>query len=233
MPIRLHSLQHVPFEGLGSIEAWARHRGVEVGVSRLHAREGLPRVEEIDWLVVMGGPMSVHDEDRYPWLAPEKRCIAAAIGAGKTLVGVCLGAQLIAEVLGARVSRSEHGEIGWFPVCKVGEAREAADVAAAFPPEIEAFHWHAETFGLPDGAVHLARSDACEHQAFVYQERVLALQFHLETTPRSATALIDNCRDELTPGRFVQTPAEMLGRNDRFVAINEAMEKMLDRLFRY
>ncbi len=231
MAIRLHSLQHVPFEGLGSIETWARQRGAEVGVSRLHAGEALPGADEIDWLVVMGGPMSVHDEARYPWLAPEKRCIAAAIGAGKTVVGVCLGAQLIAEVLGARVRRNEHREIGWFPVRKVSEAQELG-VAAAFPPEIEAFHWHGDTFGLPAGAIHLARSDACEHQAFVYQERVLALQFHLETTRAAAAALIENCGDELTPGPFVQTAAQMFARDDRFAAINEAMEGILDRLLR-
>ena len=175
--------------------------------------------------------MSVHDEDRYPWLVAEKRCIAAAINAGKTVVGVCLGAQLIAEVLGARVRRNEHREIGWFPVRKVSGAPQPG-VAAAFPPEIEAFHWHGDTFGLPAGAIHLARSDACEHQAFVYQERVLALQFHLETTRAAAAALIENCGDELTPGPFVQTPAEMLARDDRFVVVNEAMEGILDRLLR-
>jgi GMP synthase-like glutamine amidotransferase len=224
--MRVHVLQHVPFEGLGTIEPWLARRGDTVAWSRLHAGAPLPASSAFDLLVVLGGPMSVNDEGTLPWLAPEKRCVAAAIDAGKPVLGVCLGAQLIASALGAKVFPNREREIGWHPVERV-EAAASSAFDGVLPARIDAFHWHGETFDLPPGAVHLARSAACEHQAFAIGDRVLGLQFHLETTPAAARALIEHCRADLAAGRFVQDGVAMLAEPARFERIGAAMERVL------
>lgn len=173
--------------------------------------------------------MNIYEEEKFPWLAAEKRFIQSAIEGGKVVLGICLGAQLIADVLGGPVGRNAHKEIGWFPVRKT-EAAARSRVCDLLPAELEAFHWHGDTFALPPGAVHVARSAACENQAFIYDERVIGLQFHLETTPESARLLAQHCADELVTGPFIQTAGAMLADPRRFARINEAMWKLLDRL---
>jgi GMP synthase-like glutamine amidotransferase len=228
--MRLHYLQHVPFEGLGTIGEWAAAHGHTVRASHLYAGDALPQPEELDWLVVMGGPMSVSDEAAYPWLTGEKRFIAEAIGAGKHVLGICLGAQLIAAALGARVYRNHQKEIGWFPV-EVTPAGKQSAVGQALGTQAEVFHWHGDTFDIPAGAVHLARSAACAHQAFSLDDRVIGLQFHLETTPAAARALIDNCPADLAaPGAFVESSDAMLRDPERFARINALMARLLDLL---
>jgi GMP synthase-like glutamine amidotransferase len=193
---------------LGGIEPWLRSVRAEVTSTRFFERPILPDIGEVDLLVVMGGPMSVNDEADLAWLVPEKRFIRQAIEEEKAVLGVCLGAQLIASAMGARVYPNREKEIGWFPVSSV-EAGAARSVFA-FPPESPAFHWHGETFDLPAGAVHLARSAACENQAFQLGRRVIGLQFHLETTPGSARELAANCASELVPSRYVQSEEQIL-----------------------
>ena len=205
----LHVLQHVPFEGPARIAGWARERGHALATTRLFAGEALPAVADVDRLVVMGGPMGVGDEAKHPWLADEKAFLREAIDAGRSVVGVCLGAQLVAEVLGARVYPNAEKEIGWFPVERT-EAGRAHPLTAALPERLTAFHWHGDTFALPDGAVHLMRSAACAHQAFLYDGRVLGLQFHLEATPESVQALAEACADEAAAGGAYEQPAERL-----------------------
>ena len=225
----VHCFQNVPFEGLGSIEEWIRHRQHTLGLTRFHRREPLPAVEEVDLLVVMGGPMNVHQEAEYPWLTREKQFIAAAIAAGRKVLGICLGAQLVADVLGARVYASGEKEIGWFAIERTGAAA-ASGLFSRFPQRLEVFHWHGDTFDLPAGALHVARSEGCEHQAFVYGERVVGLQFHLETTPAGARQLLANGSEDLVGGRYIQEPREMLADAVRFDAVNGVMDGLLDRL---
>ncbi|MCB1756104.1 MAG: type 1 glutamine amidotransferase [Gammaproteobacteria bacterium] len=226
--MRAHYLQHVPFEGLGSIEVWLQNAGYEVSSSRFYESWELPRIEDIDLLVVMGGPMSVNDEANHPWLVEEKKFIGRAIQSGKPTLGICLGAQLIASSTGGRVYPNPAGEIGWFPVRTVANENTAA---FRFPQEVEVFHWHGETFDLPAGAVRLAESEACKNQAFQLGEHVIGLQFHLETTPASAQAIVENCRDELIEGQYIQSEAEILSAPDeRYTQINGLMENILDHL---
>ncbi len=149
--MRIHWLQHVAFEGLGSIAGWAAENGCPVTGSRMFAGDALPPIANFDMLVIMGGPMSVNDEVVHPWLVGEKRFINQVIQAGKMVLGICLGAQLIASVAGARVYPADHQEIGWFAVEKTRAARQAA-VGRALADKAEVFHWHGETFDLPDGA---------------------------------------------------------------------------------
>lgn len=223
--MRIHTIQHVAFEGLGSIEAWAKAKGATIRCSRMFAEATLPAPAEFDWLVVMGGPMNIYEEDIYPWLTQEKALIKEAIGAGKVVLGVCLGAQLIADALGAAVSKNPQREIGWFPLSSIHPA-----MTGIIPKQAPVMHWHGDTFALPSGAERLAASAACLNQGFIYRERVIGLQFHLETTPESLHRLIDQSRDELVEGPFIQTPAEMLADPSRFTAINQMMAALLDHL---
>ncbi len=229
--MQLHYLQHVPFEGLGSIGQWAQTRQHGVSVTRLYDSDVLPGLDKFDLLIVMGGPMGINDEKVYPWLKTEKEFLTQTIAAGKPVLGVCLGAQLLADVLGAKVSPNAEKEIGWFPVQLTAEGRHVS-FFQELPPELEVFHWHGDTFKLPQGASLLASSVACRNQAFVYNERVLALQFHLETTPESAASLIEHCRDELVQAPYIQTEEDMSGVQARFRRINHCMETILEEFER-
>ena len=205
--MRAHVLQHVPFEGPGSIEAWLNDAGWETTGTRFFHSESLPDFQKLNFLIVLGGPMSVKDEATVPWLAGEKRFIRDAIAGGVPVLGICLGAQLIASALGADVRKNTQKEIGWFPVQGIPPADRSC---YQFPASMDVFHWHGETFDLPAAAVHLARSEACENQAFQLGRSVIGLQFHLETTPGSAKELVEHCRSELVPARFVQNEKTLL-----------------------
>jgi GMP synthase-like glutamine amidotransferase len=223
--MRAHYLQHVPFEGLGCIGPWLESHGFEVTATRFFESADLPSPDAIDFLVIMGGPMSVNDEAQIPWLALEKQFVRKVIDAGKPILGICLGAQMIAHAMGARVFPNPAKEIGWFPIHPVAPADEST---FRFPASATVFHWHGETFDLPPGAIRLATSDGCENQAFQLGGRVIGLQFHLETTPESANALVSNCRDELIPGKYVQTEVEILSANpDRYQSIHDLMDRVL------
>jgi len=210
---------------------WARSRGHGVSSTRFYEEETLPPLDALDWLVVMGGPMNVYQEGEYPWLVAEKRFIREAILAEKVLLGICLGAQLIADVLAARVRRNPFEEIGWFPVQRT-EGAQRSSLFREFPSEIEAFHWHGDTFDVPEGAVHVARSAGCEHQAFVYEDRVVGLQFHLEMTEEMVRQMVEEGSEEIPAGPFVQSPRQILSDVERFRRINETMHSLLDRLER-
>lgn len=229
--MKIHWLQHVLFEGLGSIADWAVGKGCPLSASRLFAGDLLPPAVDFDLLIVMGGPMSVNDEIGHDWLAGEKRFIAQAMDAGKMVLGICLGAQLIASAAGARVRVNDHKEIGWFPVQKTAAARQTA-VGHVLAEEAVVFHWHGETFDLPRGAVHLVRSRGCENQAFAVGDRVVGLQYHLETTAQSADALIGHCRHELVKAPYVQAESEIRSQPARYGLLNAEMDRLLDYFYR-
>lgn len=224
--MRAHVLQHVWFEDIGSIRGWLDARGARIGHTRFFEPGAtLPAVGEADLLIVMGGPMSVNDTRQYPWLNDERRFIAETIRHGTPVLGICLGAQLIAGALGAKVYPNATKEIGWLPVTAVDNG--AHDVFR-FPDRATVFHWHGETFDLPPGAVHLARSAACEHQAFQFGRRVIGLQFHLETTPDTANLIIDNCRDELVEGPWIQSEERIRAATpSAYADINTLMDALL------
>ncbi len=229
MALRLHYLQHVPFEGLGHIRPWAEGAGAAVTATRFHRDEAFPELEAFDLLVVMGGPMSTYETGIYPWLTRERQFIQDAIDDGKAVLGICLGAQLIADALGADVYPNEHREIGWFDI----ERTKAADghgIASCLPPRMKVFHWHGDTFDLPPGALRIARSAGCLNQGFVFGDRVAGLQFHLETTPDSLEALIANGGHELRPGPFVQSAGDMRTAAEAYTANQAVLEIILERL---
>jgi GMP synthase-like glutamine amidotransferase len=225
--MKVHVLQHAPFEGLAGIGLWLAERNAVISTTRFFENTALPLVAGLDLIIAMGGPMSVNDEAELPWLRDEKRFIREAVQSGVRVLGVCLGAQLIASALGARVYPNAQKEIGWFPI----EAMPTDGDWFRFPKELQVFHWHGETFDLPPGATHLARSTACSHQAFQVGRRTLALQFHLEVTPETVRAFTDNCGDELRPAPYIQSEAEMLAApSAAYQAVNAWMRLALDYL---
>ncbi len=234
-PLRVQVFQHVAFEGLGSMEAWFSGRGHSLTYVKLYAGQ-LPSESgpPADWLIVMGGPMGVHDEAEFPWLNAEKRAIRAALDRGAAILGVCLGAQLLAHVLGAEVGPNPHKEIGWLPVDLAPEAK-ATWLGQVFPERFTPFHWHGDTFAIPAGALSLGASAACRNQGFLLGDKALGLQFHPEITSGTLAALAENCGSELAlagseRGRYVQ---DAKGLRDGLVGapeLNAMMAKACARL---
>jgi GMP synthase-like glutamine amidotransferase len=228
--MRAHVLQHAPFEDLGSIRDWLQRRDACVTTTRFFESPVLPAVSSLDLVIALGGPMSVNNEKDLPWLVSEKRFVAEAVSSGKAVLGICLGAQLIANALGGLVYPGPEKEIGWFSV----HAEPRSPDSFALPDSHTVFHWHGETFDLPPGARLLASSAACRNQAFQVGPRTIGLQFHLEITPGGADALITNCRHELTPQRFVQTEGQLRAVPDgAYAGINTLMEEVLEYLVRH
>ena len=215
--------QHVPFEGLGAIEAWLEERDATVEWHRWLENPAAPDMAGVDLLIVLGGPMSVNDP--LPWLDLERAAIRQAIDRGSAVLGICLGAQQITRVLGGTVAPGPDREIGWWPIHVVPSDSR---FAGFFPEEVTVFHWHGEACSLPPGAYLIAESPLCPVQAFSFGARVLALQFHLETTPDSARALAEHCPDDLRPGPCVQPLRAMLGHDPR--PAHRLLRLLLDRL---
>lgn len=173
--------RHVPFEHLGLIAPALTEAGIEFDyVDLAAAPDAAVDLAGAGGVVVMGGPMSANDG--FPWLRREIDLIAGALETGKPVLGVCLGAQLIAKALGAAVYPNAVKEIGWEPVYWTGTGQSDPLLAGLRQPET-VFHWHGETFDLPAGAEHLAWTEACRNQAFRWGSRVWGFQFHLEVTP--------------------------------------------------
>lgn len=228
--MRIHYVQHVPFEGPATIANWAQTRNHALTATHVYQNQSFPSLSEFDWLVIMGGPMNIYEENKYPWLVSEKNLVRQSIDAGKTVIGICLGAQLIADVLGAKVYANKEKEIGWLPVELTPEGM-ASTLFGSSPRRFTAFHWHGDTFDIPDGAVHLAKSDGCENQAFLYANRVLGVQFHLESTRQSVNELVLNCEEEIISGKYIQESRTMLSvPDDDFHQLNHVMFSILNRL---
>jgi GMP synthase-like glutamine amidotransferase len=226
--MRIHSLQHVPFEDIGSLAQEIATKGHSLSTTHWYKGDSAPALDSFDVLIVMGGPMGVYDDDIYPWLTAEKELIAEAITSGKKVLGICLGAQLIACVLGAKVTRNAHREIGWFPLQV--NSNSTHPVASILADCHEVFHWHGDTFELPVQAQLIAASQACEHQAYVVDNQIYGFQFHLESTETSTRALIQHCAEDLDASTYVQSAAEMLENKERFAAINKAMSAIFHQL---
>ncbi len=231
---RLHYIQHVPFETPGAILDWARSRGFEISHTRVFLDEPFPSASDFDFLVLMGGPMSVHDESQYPWLSEEKNFLKNILGEDEDrikILGICLGAQLLAETLGGEVYPNRYKEIGWFPI-ELTQSGRAHPLFREWPRSFNVFHWHGETFSLPQGALHLAFSEACKNQAFLYEDRILALQFHLEVTPEIVSELLEKSASDLVPGPYVQGAEEIKGQPELYEFCHERLFRLLDDFVR-
>ena len=176
--MKIAALFHVSFEKLGLIEDWILTKGYSLIEYHLYNDPRLPLIHEFDMLIIMGGSMSVNDEERFPWLTSEKELIKRCREFEKPVLGICLGAQLIASALGNSVFPGKHTEIGWFPV-EFSQGEEVRKHFPALPVKTTVFHWHGDTFDLPGGAVLLGSSAVTPVQAYLAYGKLLALQFHL------------------------------------------------------
>lgn len=221
----VRSLEHAACEGPGSILRWVDAKGGEITRTRLYAGETVPDLGDADLLLLMGGPMSVNDHLAHPWLLSEIELIRTAMDRGVRVLGICLGAQLVARALGARVYPAAAREIGWHPVRRVDPGW------TALPVSIDLFHWHGETFDLPPGAVLRASSETCANQIFTVGDGVVGIQCHPEMTPQGARDLVHSCPGDLAPGPWVQSAQRILAASpESYTRANETADRLLDHL---
>jgi GMP synthase-like glutamine amidotransferase len=226
--LRIHYFQHVAHEGLGSIEEWVLSNGHSLSSTRFFENPVLPSLNDIDWLIIMGGPMNTDDERLFPWLADEKKFIRQSIDSGKTTLGICLGSQLISASLGAKVYRNTEKEIGWFDV-DFSPAAQSLSLLSGLGNSIKTFHWHGDTFDIPENAVPIASSAATKNQAYIYNGKVLALQFHLEPTLTSLSEMLEG-GIEVPEGKYVQTEVQILSNKHLIEENRRILFKILTRL---
>ena len=224
--MRIHSLEHQPEEGPAKIADWAAARGHALARTALYAREGPPALDAFELLVVMGGGMNIHQHRDFPWLVAEKEFLRRAIDAGKPILGICLGAQLLADVLGGKVFQNAEKEIGWWPV----QFPDRAAPFAAFPAQMIVMHWHGDTYTLPPGARKIAESPGCAQQAFVWGACVVGLQFHLEMGAVHVGDLAKVAAEDLTPSRWVQSAEQLLQTPADLPQTHAALFALLDAL---
>jgi GMP synthase-like glutamine amidotransferase len=226
--VKIQCLTHVPFEDAANIAPWAESRGHSIRYTNLYQRQPLPGLNNFDMLAIMGGLMNVYEHDKYPWLVAEKNLIKRAIDAGKKVLGVCLGAQLMSDVLGGVVTKNPYPEIGWHPVTLTDRAAETG-LFDGFPETFTVFQWHGDTFSTPPGAVLLARGEVCRNQAFLHGPNALALQFHLEYSRQSIEAMLANCRNDLIDSLYVNSADQIREKLDQVLEIENRLYAILDR----
>ncbi len=226
--MKIHVLQHSSINTLGTIEEYIEIKNHQFESTRFYETKNPPKIDSFDLLIIMGGPIGVYDYKENPWLRDEKEFIKQAIEAGKPTLGICLGAQLLADFLGARVYENRYIEMGWFPVGTSGGENKSGFLEG-LPEEITVFHWHGETFDLPAGAVHLFESEGCKNQGFIHNGRVIALQFHPEINEERIQSLIEIFGNGMANGPFVQKKQEILGQQEYLAGTKEFMFLVLDK----
>jgi GMP synthase (glutamine-hydrolysing) len=229
--MHIHCFQHVPFETPGNIRAWAKRHGHTLSYSHFyHPLPSFDGLGDAGLLLVLGGAMNADEEDRFPWLAREKEHIRRFAEAGKKVLGICLGSQLIASALGGRVYAAPEREIGFFPVYFTAEAARHP-LFAPFAAPAPFFHWHGDTFDLPPGAERLAWSEGCANQAFRIGNHVVGIQFHPEADAETLSDMLRHDGHELAEaGRFIQSPETILAQAPRHLdRTTQAFLAFLDR----
>lgn len=226
--MRLLFLQHDPLDGPGALLEWACTRGHSIATCLICEDQPIPPLESFDLLVSLGGPMGAYEEESHPWITLEKQYLRDAFAAGKKLVGLCLGCQLLADALGGKAYRHTLKEFGWQPIMLTEEGKRL------FAPEngelsFLAFQWHGDTYSPPPEAVLLARNEACEQQAFVMNNQVLGLQFHLEWTEQMMREALAEPGVAPPPSPFVQSPEEILKDLSLFKSGKKRFFALMDR----
>ena len=225
--------RHVPHEGLGTIESFLKRSSVQIDYCDLFQNNAIP-VNPLDYhfVISMGGPMNVDEIERYPFLGSEKTFIAQAIRSKVPVLGVCLGAQMIARALGARVSLGPQKEIGWYPIQFSKQAVNDPLFYDLFDSKPIVFHWHGDTFDLPVGAALLASSKLFSNQAFQFGTSVYAFQFHLEVTGDMVRDWISKNESEISSLKLAVSKEDIIGGINRCEALlNAFAEKVYGRLF--
>jgi len=227
--INIQCLMHVPYEGPGIIAEWIGKKNHHLKYTRLYDGDSMPDASDVDFLVIMGGPMNVFDFHIHPWMQDEIEWVSDFINTGKPVLGICLGAQIIAASLGVDVYPGKQREIGWHNLQFLPSLGDYK-IWNELPATRKVFHWHGDTFPIPNGATRIASSHAFPNQGFIYNSKVFALQFHLEVTPESVKELVENCRNELITEPYIQTEEEILGEEKYYHTNQELMFQLLDYL---
>lgn len=230
--MKIHTILHAPHEDIGNIKSWAQKNECQISKTHIFNGEKFPEdLSEIDFLLIMGGPMGVYDDNEFPWLIHEKKFIEKAINSPiKKILGICLGAQLLANVLGADVRKNRVKEIGWFPVNLTMEGKEH-HAFKDFPGSFNVIHWHGDTFDIPEGAKHLAFSAFCENQAFSYG-KTMGLQFHPEVNPDLLSGFLEDPGMELIYSPSVEAPEKMMKNPERFAIIEKLLYRFMDNFIK-
>ncbi len=228
--MHIHYFQHDHFEDLGYIGEWAAARHFGTSVTRFDKGQKLPQHTDYDWLVVLGGKMGVNDSFEFTWITEEIEFISHAIKLGKTVIGICLGSQLVASALGAEVYRNTEPEMGFWPVKFIPESQED-NIFRHFPAELNVLHVHFDTFILPENAINMASSAITTQQAFRYKQNVFGFQFHFEVTPGNVHGFIKEITPEIVAGTFSQTAEEMIRLSGCCTRNNLIFEKVLDEIY--
>jgi GMP synthase-like glutamine amidotransferase len=222
--LKIHCLLHAPHEGPGYVVDYAKEFGHSLTSTKLYEDAAIPELNSFDVLLIMGGPMGVYDENKYPWLKKEKKFISEVIADKKKVIGICLGSQLLASILGVKVFQNKEQEIGFFPIHKKSGNR----LFKFFPDTSIVFHWHGDTFDLPKNAELLASSDVCKNQAFLVDKRILALQFHLEITEELLRGFLGSGKNELIPKPHIQTEESIISGFKYIPTCNLLLEELLN-----
>lgn len=230
--MRVHVVQHESFESPAAIERWFLKHNYEVSYTHVYNYETFPvDISGIDFLIIMGGPQSPQStKEEFPYFdgPAEKQFVKQIIDAGKKVVGICLGAQIIGEALGAAVEHSPNREIGAFEIIKTA-AGKLDEVCAVLPDQFVVGHWHGDMPGLTPESEVLAVSDGCPRQIVRFAPKVYGFQCHLEFTPEAIAGMIENCSDELVKYEgfpYVWTGEQLSNYN--YSAMNEVLFRMLD-----
>ena len=218
--MRVHFIQHVSFETPGYLLTWAESNKYSVSYSKVYETAHFPETNLFDLLIVLGGPMNIYEEGTYNWLKSEKYFIKKSIKDNKKVLGICLGAQLVADALGSKITPNYQKEIGWWPVKKT-DYPQINSLTSHLPDEFMSFHWHGDTFDLPEGAIQLFSSNACHQQGFLHGQNTAALQFHLEVTSALICEMIKYEKEELKPSPFVQTEESIQNLTPLHIKIQE------------
>ena len=227
--LNIECLMHVPFEGPAVIADWISEKGHALHITRVYNGDALPEISRVDLLIIMGGPMDVYDFHVHPWMEDEIEWARAYIESGKPVLGICLGAQIIATALGEEVYPGPNKEIGWH-ILRFLPSLGDFEICKDLPGTRKVFHWHGDTFNIPEGATRIAESQTFPNQGFIYGKQVVALQFHLEATPESVKELVHNCRDQLVEGPYIQSDREILSHQDYFEPNHQVLYQFLDYL---
>lgn len=237
--LKVHYFQHIAGEGFGSCYEYLKQKNAKITATEFFALpseqaldiEALPEISDVDLLIIMGGTMSVNDEANYPWLKIEKRWLRRYLASGKPAIGLCLGGQLIANALGAAVSRNKHQELGWSTIRKIKTVPQGY---FELPEQLKVLQWHSETFEIPKGAVHLAENEVCRNQMYQIGENVLGFQFHPEITPEVLELFLENTAElSIFSGQYVQGINTLLkSPNVDFFQGNQILNQAIDYVLR-
>jgi len=231
--MRLHLLEHDAWNfSRTNITRWAAEKGHSLASTDVFKSAPLPDLSEFDWLMVMGGSQHAWEEDINPWLFPEKKFIAATVAAGKVVVGICLGAQLLAETLGGKLFTNEQPEIGWYEVDLTAEGRNSF-LFKGLPETFTTFHWHSDHFSLPSDCLCLAKSRPTANQVFVKPgQPLVGIQFHPEYTRRMVMEFAEENGHEWKPDTFVAGREAVLAQTGKIPDTYWLMHRLLDNIER-